>query len=148
MKKNNWTLFILIIFFVFGQFELATLPTRGFKAIFKDESFASLNSKKYFLQNNILWRLQEIPENASGIIEPGKKEVTYVYEKINIKSLKKKKNSLYSKENKVLSFQRKTSFGSNSHREETHAVSDLMRTLSGKILYGEYAGKKKTNSFF
>lgn len=127
---------------------MARLPIVAFNEVTKEGKLIKNSKQKYFIQKNTLWKLREIPSNSVGIIESRKKEVNYVYIKVDIKKWQKKKDNFTSKGNKILKLQKKVSFGGANLARREGVVSELIGMLSGKLVYGQYLGKNKKKNWF
>ncbi|EGO8016859.1 hypothetical protein C3915_RS11535 [Enterococcus faecalis] len=148
MKQNKFYLILLLILFTLGQLQIARLPIVAFNEVTKEGKLIKNSKQKYFIQKNTLWKLREIPSNSVGIIESRKKEVNYVYIKVDIKKWQKKKDNFTSKGNKILKLQKKVSFGGANPARREGVVSELIGMLSGKLVYGQYLGKNKKKNWF
>ncbi|MGL9746439.1 hypothetical protein [Enterococcus sp. DIV0170] len=132
-KKRKHIVLITFIFFI-GQIQSARLSKTN--KYFNNLEINVLSQQHYIIQNNVLWKLREIPINASGRIMNKKQEVHYVYERVNRKEKRELREATTSKGNQILSLQKRTAFGGNNHPKEPYALNNLVKCLCGKLIYG------------
>lgn len=137
MKKGNRNKSLVITFFLIGQLHLMKLSLSESSYEMKNIYDLVMRSESYYLKNNMLWILREIPKNAEGIITAEHQEVNYIYEKIERAEWEHKNRIIALNGEKILMKQKMTSFSGKGDGNTKKVVSDLMSSMCGKLTYGE-----------
>lgn len=139
MKKSRRNTLLVLMLFLFGQLQIKKTLFSESSYQIKDIQEIVLGSESYFVRNNVLWILQEIPINATGMITTENQEVNYVYEK---KEWKNRNKTIAINGEKILAKQKMNSFNGNGNGKTKKVVSSLMGAMCGKLTYGNSINSK------
>lgn len=148
MKRKNNYLIALTGLLLSGQFLTNSASIESVHQTIKLKQ-TIVNSGKYFISNNELWVLKEIPKNASGVINPSGEEVTYTYERFDSEKWRKEHQTFQALEEKIaiLNQPDELAGGADSLQPES-LLKQTLQELSGKLVYGDYRESHETKTWF